>query len=72
MCLWQKTKMLSGKKLGVMSILNGYAVLQTPRVGRFILLQINYKGEYHYRSGSTKQQLKGQALNHGTVCLCRA
>lgn len=23
----------------------------------------NYKGEYHYRSGSTKQQLKGQALN---------
>lgn len=26
---------------------------------------VNYKGEYHYRSGSTKQQLKGQALNHG-------
>ena len=24
---------------------------------------INYKGEYHYRSGSTKQQLTGQALN---------
>lgn len=24
---------------------------------------VNYKGEYHYRSGSTKQQLKGQALN---------
>ena len=41
---------------------------------------VNYKGEYHYRSGSTKQQLKGQALNQfllqkpelpGTVCQCR-
>lgn len=24
---------------------------------------VNYRGEYHYRSGSTKQQLTGQALN---------
>lgn len=24
---------------------------------------VNYQGEYHYRSGSTKQLLKGQALN---------
>ena len=24
---------------------------------------VNYKGEYHYRSGSTKQLLRGQALN---------
>ncbi len=24
---------------------------------------VNYKGEYHYRSGSTKQELRGQALN---------
>jgi ATP-dependent DNA helicase RecG len=24
---------------------------------------VNYKGEYHYRSGSTKQELKGQALD---------
>ena len=24
---------------------------------------INYKGQYHYRSGSTKQELKGSALN---------
>lgn len=24
---------------------------------------VNYKGEYHYRSGSTKQLLKGAALN---------
>lgn len=24
---------------------------------------VNYRGEYHYRSGSTKQLLKGQALN---------
>lgn len=25
---------------------------------------VNYDGEYHYRSGSTKQQLKGNALTH--------
>jgi ATP-dependent DNA helicase RecG len=25
---------------------------------------VNYYGEYHYRTGSTKQLLKGQALNH--------
>ena len=25
---------------------------------------VNYKGEYHYRSGSTKQELKGAALNN--------
>jgi ATP-dependent DNA helicase RecG len=24
---------------------------------------VNYKGQYHYRSGSTKQELKGTALN---------
>lgn len=24
---------------------------------------VNYKGQYHYRSGSTKQELKGNALN---------
>lgn len=24
---------------------------------------INYKGQYHYRSGSTKQELKGAALD---------
>lgn len=24
---------------------------------------VSYRGEYHYRSGSTKQQYKGQALN---------
>jgi ATP-dependent DNA helicase RecG len=24
---------------------------------------VNYKGQYHYRSGSTKQELKGAALN---------
>lgn len=27
------------------------------------LYPVSYKGEYHYRTGSTKQQLKGQALN---------
>jgi ATP-dependent DNA helicase RecG len=25
---------------------------------------VSYKGEYHYRSGSTKQELKGAALSH--------
>ena len=25
---------------------------------------ISYKGEYHFRSGSTKQELKGAALSH--------
>lgn len=25
---------------------------------------ISYKGEYHYRSGSTKQELKGASLEH--------
>jgi len=24
---------------------------------------VNYKGEYHFRSGSTKQELKGTALD---------
>jgi ATP-dependent DNA helicase RecG len=24
---------------------------------------VNYKGEYHYRNGSTKQELKGAALD---------
>ena len=24
---------------------------------------VSYYGEYHYRTGSTKQQLKGQALD---------
>ncbi len=24
---------------------------------------VNYKGQYHYRSGSTKQELKGAALD---------
>lgn len=28
---------------------------------------VNYKGEYHYRSGSTKQQLKGAALTEFLV-----
>ncbi len=41
---------------------------------------VSYKGEYHYRSGSTKQELKGAALDRfllqkrgrtGTVCRFR-
>ena len=42
---------------------------------------ISYKGQYHYRSGSTKQELRGPALEQfllksaactGTACLSRA
>ena len=32
---------------------------------------ISYKGEYHYRSGSTKQELKGAALEPPTPRICR-
>lgn len=28
------------------------------------LYPVSYKGQYHYRSGSTKQELKGTALDH--------
>ena len=30
---------------------------------------VNYKGEYHYRSGSTKQLLRGAALTRVSYCL---
>lgn len=59
--------------------------LQTAVQGDFIEIiveehpyPVNYKGQYHYRSGSTKQELKGMALdkfllqkkeNAGTVFL---
>ena len=33
---------------------------------------INYKGQYHYRSGSTKLELKGAALNRFIINLKRA
>lgn len=31
---------------------------------------VNFKGEYHYRSGSTKQLLRGAALTFFAVRLC--
>ena len=36
-----------------------YVVVDVPAYSN----PINYKGQYHYRSGSTKQELKGAALN---------
>ena len=31
---------------------------------------VSYKGQYHYRSGSTKQELKGAALDKFLLCFC--
>ena len=52
--------------LGIVSDVN----LHETRQGDFIEIvvepqpnPVNYKGEYHYRSGSTKQELKGAALD---------
>ena len=53
-----------------MSISNGYAALLTRLAARLLSGKttkgwspVSYKGQYHYRSGSTKQELKGAALN---------
>lgn len=52
--------------LGILVDVNSHATSQ----GDFIEIivesypyPVNYKGQYHYRSGSTKQELKGQALD---------
>ena len=52
--------------LGIVATVNLHATEQ----GDFIEIQVepqpnpvNYKGEYHFRSGSTKQELKGAALD---------
>ncbi|GAP72106.1 ATP-dependent DNA helicase [Candidatus Symbiothrix dinenymphae] len=52
--------------LGIVADVN----LHEPAEGNYIeivveaqLNPVNYKGEYHYRSGSTKQELKGAALD---------
>ena len=52
--------------LGIVAEVN----LQQTEQGEFIEIvvspqpnPVNYKGEYHYRSGSTKQELKGAALD---------
>lgn len=39
-CRWRRTKILNGKSLGETNILNGYVVLQTHKVGKFILAQM--------------------------------
>lgn len=52
--------------LGIMSDVN---ILSESVTGKHYIeivvnpYPVNYKGEYHYRSGSTKQELKGAALN---------
>jgi len=52
--------------LGILADVN----LHSTREGEFIEIivegypyPVNYKGQYHYRSGSTKQELKGAALD---------
>ncbi|MDR3137356.1 MAG: putative DNA binding domain-containing protein [Tannerellaceae bacterium] len=53
--------------LGIVAVVNLHESAQ----GNFIEIivepqsnPVNYKGEYHYRSGSTKQELKGSALDN--------
>ena len=52
--------------LGIVADVN----LQKSKEGEYIEIvvepysnPVNYKGEYHYRSGATKQELKGAALD---------
>lgn len=60
---------LPNKITTVLGIVADVNLHQTPQ-GDYIEIAVetqpnpvNYKGEYHYRSGSTKQELKGQALD---------
>lgn len=52
--------------LGIVSDVNLYETSQGDFIEIVVEPQpnpVNYKGEYHYRSGSTKQELKGTALD---------
>jgi len=52
--------------LGIVSDVNLYETEQGDYIEIIVEPQpnpVNYKGEYHYRSGSTKQELKGAALD---------
>lgn len=60
---------LPNKITSILGIVADVNLHQTPE-GDFIEIvvepqpnPVNYKGEYHYRSGSTKQELKGSALD---------
>ena len=52
--------------LGIVADVNLHAIEQGDYIEIVVDPQpnpVNYKGEYHYRSGSTKQELKGSALD---------
>lgn len=52
--------------LGIVADVNLYETKQGNYIEIIVEAQpnpVNYKGEYHYRSGSTKQELKGSALD---------
>ena len=52
--------------LGIVADVNLYETEQGNYIEIIVVPQpnpVNYKGEYHYRSGSTKQELKGAALD---------
>ena len=60
---------LPNKIITILGIVADVNLLETEQ-GEFIEIvvepqpnPVNYKGEYHYRSGSTKQELKGAALD---------
>jgi len=71
----EKVKKLSedipNKIHDTLGILTDVNILNDPKTGNDYLeisvdpypYPVNYKGQYHYRSGSTKQELKGAALN---------
>jgi len=52
--------------LGIVAVVNLHETEQGDFIEIIVESQpnpVNYKGEYHYRSGSTKQELKGAALD---------
>jgi len=60
---------LPNKIVSILGIIVDVNLHETPQ-GNFLEIvvepqpnPVNYKGEYHYRSGSTKQELKGAALD---------
>jgi ATP-dependent DNA helicase RecG len=60
---------IPNKITAILGIIADVNLHETPQ-GEFIEIvvepqpnPVNYKGEYHYRSGSTKQELKGAALD---------
>jgi ATP-dependent DNA helicase RecG len=65
----QLLEIIPNKITNILGIVSDVNLHETPQ-GDFIEIvvdpqpnPVNYKGEYHYRSGSTKQELKGAALD---------